>query len=99
MSKCPCSVCQRHTAFEKQLEGLPADKAEFFREVKDAADHVEMDRNYYRALLDGSWPNADAVIVGFRARRRARPTAPLTAPAGATLDGHPAVADERGAIS
>lgn len=70
MTQCQCALCLTHAEFEKQLEGLPADKAAYFRKFRDAVDNVQADRDYYRVLVDGSWPDADAVIAGFRAQRR-----------------------------
>ena len=36
--------------------------------LKDAHAQAEMDRDYYRALVLGTWPDADAVIAGARAK-------------------------------
>jgi hypothetical protein len=33
-------------------------------------DHAEDDRDYYRAIVDGSWPSADEVIASKRALRK-----------------------------
>lgn len=72
---CDCHVCQRHRSVQAQLDQLPQPQRAFFESLLDTLDNVEMDRDYYRAILDGSWPDADRVLAGFRARHATQPAA------------------------
>jgi hypothetical protein len=45
------------------------------RSINNASDRIaelELDRDYYRALVLGAWPDADAVIASARTRQAAK---------------------------
>lgn len=66
---CDCEVCQQSRAFYKYLDTVPAESRDYFVNLYDALLEAEEDRCYYRALLDGSWPDADKVIENWRKRK------------------------------
>jgi len=77
---CNCRICQRNAEFRKfsnllkkfsnQLKdtGL-SDAINFMHDILDDALHAEMDRDYYYAILDGSWSEADDIIEHIRSKR------------------------------
>lgn len=79
---CECKVCVQMRAMETNLATLNPEQRSFFEAIYDDLVHASDERDYYRALVDGSWPNADEVIAGSRAkltRRLAAVAAPTEA--------------------
>lgn len=67
-SDCTCRV---HTLLNRWREALVIDtpeKEEAFGEIIDAWAHAEMDRDYLRAIMDGSWPSAREQLEAALAR-------------------------------
>jgi hypothetical protein len=62
---CHCPVCQDSARFQSELIKLPAERQGVFRDLYDNLLDKEMDLEYYRAVLDGSWPAADEIIAKF----------------------------------
>lgn len=62
---CNCQVCQDTTHFRAELMQLPAEHQPVFEGLFDNLLHVEMDRDYYHAILEGSWPSAAEIIARF----------------------------------
>lgn len=50
---CDCDVCDRHK--DLRSREVPED-------VIDALFDAEFDVSYYKAILDGSWPTARAIL-------------------------------------
>jgi hypothetical protein len=48
---------------------LVPEHQEYFRAMYDQLLEVEHDRDYYRVIVDGTWPNADEVIKHIRSKR------------------------------
>lgn len=69
MSECNCSVCERNKAFEKHLQDVDEKSRSFFMNLYDSFLEIEMDRDYYKVIVDGTWPNADDVIKHVRAKK------------------------------
>lgn len=63
---CECSICQQITEFYKYLETVPNDSKPYFLDLYDALIEASSDLEYYKSIIDGSWPNADEVIERFR---------------------------------
>lgn len=55
-----------------QLEGLNESQKDYFVGLHDSMLNIMEDNSYYKALLDGTWPNADKVIANWRKRCQAR---------------------------
>jgi hypothetical protein len=63
MSKCQCDVCNYSRMVNEYIQKLEdPDDREFFLNMYDMLIHSEMDRDYYKAIVDGQWPNADELI-------------------------------------
>jgi hypothetical protein len=62
---CHCPVCQDSARFQSELIKLPAERQGVFRDLYDNLLEKEMDVEYHRAVLDGSWPAADEIIAKF----------------------------------
>ena len=67
---CNCEVCQYSRKVQENLEGLPEDKRKFFEDMYEILVHVEMDRDWYKCIIEGVWPNADDIIQRSRERRK-----------------------------
>lgn len=74
---------QSELFFEK-LHELPEDKRAFFENIYSLLTDIEMDRDFNNAIIDGSWPDADRIILRRRQklaerlaeRRKTNPEAP-----------------------
>jgi hypothetical protein len=62
---CNCQVCQDTRHFRTELKQLPAEHQSIFEGLYDNLLHVEMDRDYYHAILEGSWPSAQEILARF----------------------------------
>lgn len=55
---CDCQICRRHRVFRRELKKLPAARRAFWACLYDQLNGSEMDADYYRALVEGKWPDA-----------------------------------------
>lgn len=69
MDPCNCRICLRSHRFKEALEKVPDQEKQFFRDLFSDLYSVEMDRDYYRAIVEGSWPTADEIIRKHRERK------------------------------
>ena len=69
MPRCGCTGCIRHRRFDamEHLRDHPDDHA-FLTEVFETLMCAENDVAYYRAILDGTWPNARHILEGCLAK-------------------------------
>ena len=65
-----CQVCQDSRIFRTYLKGLTESQIDYFQSLYEKLLEAEEDNSYYKALLDGTWPNADKVIENWRKRCR-----------------------------
>lgn len=63
---CECELCVRTKKFRASLEKIPESERAFWTDLYDHLFHVEVDRDYYKSIVEGSWPNADEVISNYR---------------------------------
>ena len=61
-TKCKCRTCDRIREFHVRLQSVPAESKEYFSDVFNLLLETQEDVSYYRAILDGSWPNAKEVL-------------------------------------
>lgn len=66
---CECNVCKYSRKVAEKLELIPEDQRAFWEEMYDILIHAELDRDHYRAVIDGSWPDADEFIQRVRTHR------------------------------
>jgi hypothetical protein len=59
---CECATCVRLRAIEARIQELPEEQRDFFRCMVDSMLDVEFDNQYYKAILDGKWPGAEAIL-------------------------------------
>ena len=67
---CDCQVCQQGREFKRRLELVPEPERPYWNDLYETLIHAEMDRDWYRAIFDGSWPDARRMLL--RAARRAK---------------------------
>ena len=63
---CECELCIRTKKFIAALEKIPESERAFWTDIFDLLGNVECDRDYYKAIVEGSWPSADEVISNYR---------------------------------
>lgn len=66
MSECECKLCARTRQFRLALEKIPEQEREFWSNLYNHLFDIEVDRDYYKAIVDGTWPNADQIIGHYR---------------------------------
>lgn len=66
---CQCVICIRARRFMAALEAIPQAHHAMLHAMFGALEEAEYDRDHLRAVIDGSWPDADAVIAHHRKRR------------------------------
>jgi hypothetical protein len=66
---CDCKLCVRNKSVQLAIERLPDDRQQFFSDFFEYVIGVETDLGYYKAIVDGSWPNADEIIKYKRGKK------------------------------
>lgn len=57
--ECRCDLCRRHRHIRATIKsGAREELCKLIDELSDQLLEVEDDRDYYAAILDGSWPSA-----------------------------------------
>ena len=68
--RCECDVCHFSRLVNAQIQKLEDEDAQnFFLNMYDMLIHTEFDRDYYKAIIDGTWPEADKMIMKYRNKR------------------------------
>lgn len=67
---CQCEICVRSRSFNDRIELIPIEHQEYFRAMYDQLLEAEMDRDYHKVIVDGTWPNADEVIKHIRTAKQ-----------------------------
>ncbi len=63
MSDCQCQICCFSRSVSAEINKLEDPSSqEFFLNLYDMLIHTEMDRDHYKAIIEGKWPNADDLI-------------------------------------
>ncbi len=69
-NKCECDVCHFSRLVNAHIQKLEDEDAQnFFMNMYDMLIHAEFDRDYYKAVIDGTWPEADTLIQKYRNKR------------------------------
>jgi hypothetical protein len=63
---CKCKICKQGKIDEAWYRSLPKSKRKHAMDVLARLNASEMDCDYYHAIIDGSWPEADLIIAGKR---------------------------------
>lgn len=63
---CQCKLCSRTREFRTKLEAVPEQEREFWSNMYEYLCETEADRDYYKAVVEGTWPTADEVIKNHR---------------------------------
>lgn len=62
MAMCECKVCQNGRMFRHKLSEIPEDKRPFFEEVYEELMELQMDNDYLRCIMNGSWTGAVEIL-------------------------------------
>ena len=69
---CNCAVCMYYKEFKERIILLPEEQREFFIKMYEDMVHLQSRFNHQRAIIDGSWPNADSIIKKKREDRSSK---------------------------
>ena len=72
---CQCGVCKTLRRWREVLQIDTPEKDEVFDEIVTVWETESTDASYYRAILDGSWPNAEKILEESLSRIRAKKAA------------------------
>lgn len=72
---CQCAVCQDIAQFRNHLDAVPEASRAVLDDLYSFLLDVEQDRDYYRAIADGSWPSSAEILARYR-----EPDAPVSQP-------------------
>lgn len=59
---CQCKLCQTIRGRFARVDLLSKEHQEYFNTILDYILELESDNDYYKAVLSGQWPSADAVL-------------------------------------
>lgn len=63
---CQCEFCQWSKVFNKVMEDVPTEHHAFFRNLVDNMLDIELDRDYYKAIVRNEWPDSDKILSQYR---------------------------------
>ena len=64
--KCECEVCYFSRLVNEQIQKLEdPDAQNFFLNLYDMFIHSEMDKDYYKAIVQNKWPDAGKIIAKY----------------------------------
>lgn len=64
--KCECDVCYFSRQVNEQIQKLEdPDAQNFFMNLYDMFIHSEMDKDYYKAIVQNKWPDAGRIIAKY----------------------------------
>jgi len=66
---CECRICNRSRQIDAAIRLLPKPQRLFMQDIHLEFIHAEMDRDYYRAIVKGDWPDGDQIISSYRERK------------------------------
>lgn len=56
---CPCELCTQHRLVQAiKMNGSPEELRALIDELEEHLLYADADNEYYRAIMDGSWPSA-----------------------------------------
>jgi hypothetical protein len=59
---CRCKVCLYYEEFSSRIDLLPVEHQDFFYQMYDKLCYREDEVAQCRAIIEGTWPNADEII-------------------------------------
>lgn len=62
--KCQCDLCKMSKRIDRTIEKRDLDEMAIL--IKDLANWMasaEFDRDYYKSIVDGSWPQAEEILT------------------------------------
>lgn len=66
---CVCKICVRGKEFQEKLALIPEEHRKYFEEIYDQLNDVENSLDHANAIIDGSWPDADSIIMHTRFKK------------------------------
>lgn len=66
---CDCQICIRSREFQEKVALIPEEHRKYFEELYDQLNDIEHSLNHANCIIDGSWPDADSIIMHSRFKR------------------------------
>ena len=63
---CDCRVCTDYKSFQELLSHIPEPQRESVEKLYEVMAELEMDRDYYKAIVQNKWPSGDIVLAHYR---------------------------------
>lgn len=72
MSNCECELCTKGRRLRQIASGLSDADSQWLRDFGIEFLHVSTDEQYYRNIVEGSWPDSVAILERALARAKDR---------------------------
>jgi hypothetical protein len=69
---CECGTCRTGRRLKSVAATLAEDDSKWLRELGDELAHAQMDRDYYRSIVDGDWPNSVEILEAALERAKSK---------------------------
>jgi hypothetical protein len=63
---CDCTVCTESKTFDSLVDKAPIEIQEQLRNFYDAYAETQMDRDYYKSIVQNTWPSSAEVLARYR---------------------------------
>ena len=63
-NKCKCDLCKMHRKIKAVIEKKDyQEMADLIFELDELWENAEFDRDYYKCIIDGCWPQATEILT------------------------------------
>lgn len=59
---CNCDVCNNNRSHDAHIQMIPESERQFFEMIYDQLLNTQFDNEYYKAIMEGSWPSAVPIL-------------------------------------
>jgi hypothetical protein len=70
---CKCQICQQSRRLNEIMGKLPKEDAEWLDSLYDVYLQADAELDWYKAVEDGSWPDAVSILEGWLEKAKTTP--------------------------
>jgi hypothetical protein len=70
--RCTCKACEQGQRLRAICDKLPPDDARWLKDFRNEFLSLHTDEQYYRNIVDGSWPDAVDILTSALERAKAK---------------------------
>lgn len=63
MTSCTCQTCATMQSHKEHIAALPEQHQAYFYELVEHLYNVQADLDWYKAVLNGSWPSSKEILT------------------------------------